>query len=388
MSARRKSAVYGLVAVATLLLLVSSLTVWSKRQLLNTDAWTSSSAQVLADPQVRAALSNKLVDLLYQRVDVAGELKTSLPPAAQGTAPAAAAALQTAAVRVVDAFLSTSRAQQLWENANRKAHTAIVNVLEGKPVGALSTSGGAVTLDLRPLLDRIETRLGVGDRLRANAPPNAGQIVLLRPDQLKVAQDAVRALRVLSVFLALTVLALYVLAVVLAQERRRSVLEVSGASMIFAGLVLIVVRRLVGDAIVDALVKTQAGKPPVRTIWLIETALLRDIAIGLIVYGLAALVAGWLGGATRPAVAIRRWLAPTFRERPLVVYAVVAALFLVVIAWGPASGSRRLLGVAVLAALLGLGVEVWRRQTLREFPSGVAAAPEEPEFEAQKPALT
>jgi hypothetical protein len=39
-----------------------------------------------------------------------------------------------------------------------------------------------------------------------------------------------------------------------------------------------------------------------------------------------------------------------------------------VIAFGPAAGSRRLLGIVVLAALVGFGLELWRRQTLREFP--------------------
>jgi hypothetical protein len=388
MSARRRVLVYGLVVLATLLLLVGSLTVFTKRQLLNTDAWTKSSAQVLADPEVRQALSTELVNLLYQRVDVAAELKSTLPPAAQRAAPAIAAALQTAAVRAVDALLTTGRAQQIWENANRRAHTALVRVLEGKSAGRVSTSNGDVVLDLTPLLDRISARIGIVGKARANAPPDAGKIVLLRSDQLDAAQKAVQALRVLSVFLLIAVLAMYVLAVYLARGRRRVLLEVSGASLVFAGLVLIVVRRLVGDAIVDSLVNTEANKPPVHHVWLIETQILGDIGVALFAYGLLVLVAGWLGGPTRPAFAIRRFLAPTFRDRPFVVYGVAAAVFLIVIAWGPTNATRQLVGIAILAALLGLGLEVWRRQTLREFPSSPEEVPEEKPLEGQKPALT
>jgi hypothetical protein len=389
MSARRSVAVYGLVVVATLLLIVSSLTVWTKRQLLDTTAWTNSSAEVLADPQVRQALSNRLVDLLYQRVDVQAEIKNALPPAAQGAAPAAAAAIQTAAVRAVNALLATPRAQKLWENANRRAHTAIVRVLEGKPVGHISTSGGDVVLDLRPLLDRISQRIGIVAKARANAPPDAGRIVLLRSDQIKAAQDAVQVLRVLSVFLVLVVLALCAVAVYLARGRRRTVLEVVGSAFIFSGLVLVIVRRLVGDAIVNSLVNTEANKPPVHKIWLIETQLLGDIAVALIAYGVLVVVAGWLSGPTRPAVAIRRFLAPTFRERPLVVWGVATLLYLIVIAWGPTGATRRLLGILVLGALFALAIEVWRRQIVREFPAGgPPSATGEPELEAQKPALT
>jgi hypothetical protein len=65
-------------------------------------------------------------------------------------------------------------------------------------------------------------------------------------------------------------------------------------------------------------------------------------------------------------------------------------LFLVFIAWGPSGGGRRLLGVLILAALLALGLEVWRRQTLAEFPAdGETPAPAPPaDAGASKGAMT
>jgi hypothetical protein len=47
---------------------------------------------------------------------------------------------------------------------------------------------------------------------------------------------------------------------------------------------------------------------------------------------------------------------------------VTALVFLLFIAWGPTGASRRLGGVILLALLTILAIEVWRRQTLREFP--------------------
>jgi hypothetical protein len=44
------------------------------------------------------------------------------------------------------------------------------------------------------------------------------------------------------------------------------------------------------------------------------------------------------------------------------------AVFLILLAWGPTSGDRRLLGVAILAATTAIAIEALRRQTLREFP--------------------
>jgi hypothetical protein len=392
-SKRRNVAVWTLVALATVLAFVSSLTVWTKRQLLDTKAWTNTSSELLADPEIRDALSIRLVDGLYQRVDVAAELRARLPKAAQGAAPAAAAALQTAAVRATEAFLATPRAQALWEQANRRAHGALIRVLEGKDVGPVSTANGAVVLDVRPLLGSIATRLGIEDKLRDRASPTTGLIVLLRSDQLGTAQTAVQTLKVLSVFLALVVLALYGIAIWLARGRRRFILQVTGASLFFAGLLVLIVRRIAGNAIVDSLVETRANREPVNHVWALETAMLRDIALALVFYGIAAIVAGWLAGPTRPAVWIRRSLAPTFRRSALAVHGVALAIFLIFVAWGPTGATRRLLGIVILYAVVVVGIEAWRRQTIREFPAEAASpvgadeADTSPE-PAKKPALS
>jgi hypothetical protein len=70
------------------------------------------------------------------------------------------------------------------------------------------------------------------------------------------------------------------------------------------------------------------------------------------------------------------------KEHPALVYAGAAVLFLIVIAWGPTAATRQLVGALILAALFFGGLEVWRRQAIRE-----AAASEPAPGDAQKPAL-
>jgi hypothetical protein len=389
MTLRRSIAVWTLIVLASLLALVSALTVWSKQQLLDTDKFTSSSAKLLANDEIRATLSARLVDLLNERVDVESQLEQKLPPRAKGAAPAIAAAIQNSAGQVINAFLGTAQAQQLWEQANRRAHGALVNVLEGKDAGPISTANGNVVLDLRPLIKRVAERVGVGERLKERAPPDAGEIVLLKSDQLDAAQKGVRALNALSSWLWLAVVALLALAVYLAHGKRRTMLEAVGFALLTVGVLVLIVRRFVGDWIVDSLVKVESSKPAVHAIWAIETDLLRDLALALVFYGLFALLAAIVAGPSRLAVGVRRSLAPTWRARPYVVWLVAGFLFLVFLAWGPAGGSRRLLGVLILAALLALGLEVWRRQTLREFPAGgEAPEPAAADPGASKGALT
>ena len=364
-------------------MLVSSLTVWAKRQLLNDQAWADSSSQLLANDEVRGAIAQKLSDGLFARVDVEAQLRERLPPRSKGAAPVLAAALQNnLGPAAANALLQRPRVQALWVNANRRAHAAVIKVLEGKDLGRngnISTANGEVTLDLRPAITRLATRLGVEDKLKANADPSAGQLVIMKSDQLSAAQTAVKTLKFLSSLVLLLVVALYALAIYLAHGRRRLLLGATGASLVFVGLVLASLRHFLGGAIVDALVKTEAYKHPVSVIWGIETSVLRDIAIILVVYGALVLLATVVAGPNRPAVAIRRWLAPSFRHHPIVIWLAALALFLILLAWGPTAGNRALLGVLLLAVTTAIAVEALRRQTLREFPEdpppAVAKAP-------------
>ena len=376
MSKKRGLLVWGLLVLATILLFVSSLTVWSKRQLLDDEAWAHSSTQLLANDEVRGAIAQKLSDGLFARVDVEAQLRERLPPRSQGAAGALAAALQnTVGPAAADRLLQRPRVQTLWENANRRAHAGVVKVLEGEDLGKngnISTVNGEVTLDLRPAITRLATRLGVEDKLKANADPDAGQLVIMKSSQLEAAQTAVKILKALSSLLLIAVVALYALAIYLAQGRRRLLLGATGASLVFVGLVVASLRRFLGDVIVDALVKTEANKHPVSVIWALETSVLRDIAIILVVYGALVLLATALAGPNRLAIGFRRSLAPSFRHHPIVVWTGALFLFLILLAWGPTAGDRRLLGVALLAATTAVAIEALRRQTLREFPEGRA----------------
>jgi hypothetical protein len=363
--------VWGVFAVATILLFVSSVTVWSKRQLLDDQAWANSSTQLLANDQVRGAIAQTLVDRLFEQVDVTAQVRAQLPKRAQGAAPALAATLANAAVRAADRLLQTQKVQTLWMNLNKRAHAGVVKVLEGKDLGKngnISTANGAVTLDLRPAITRLATRLGVEDKLKANADPTAGQIVIMKSDQLSAAQTAVKILKALSSLLVIAVFALFALAIYLAHGSRRVLLGATGASLVFVGLVIASLRRFLGGVIVDSLVKTQANKHPVSVIWGIETSVLRDIAVILVVYGMLVLLYTAFSGPNRPALAVRRWLAPSFRHHPVVVWAAGVVVFLILLAVGPTAGNRQLLGVALLAVTTAIAIEALRRQTLREFP--------------------
>ena len=362
---RRATAVWSLVVLATLLLLVGSLTVWVKRQALDTDAWTDASSRMLEDPEVQQALSLYLVNTLYDNVDVSARVAEALPEGRQGLAPVIAGGLQQVSQSAAQRLLASPRMQDLWVEANRRAHENLLAVLEGEDVRRFSTADGTVVLDLSPLIERFEGRLGFTDRL----PEDAGRITILESDQLDTAQTTVKVIKALSMLIVFVVLALYGLAIYLAEGQRRRILRASAAGFVLVGLLLLVVRRAAGDWVVGSLAETASVEPAGNAAWAIGTELLRDIGRALVAYGLVGLVAAWLGGPMSIAVDIRRRLAPFFRERPGTVFGVVGAAYLLLILWGPTAASRQLLGILLLGALVLFGVEMLRRQTLAEFPA-------------------
>src|SRR5215475_3811951 len=110
-SRRRSAAIWTLLVLSTLLLLVASMTVWSKRQLLNTDKFTSSATKVLSNDEIRATLSSRLVTLFGDRVDLQSQLEQRFPRA-KDVVPIVAAAVRNAVSGVVDDFLASAKAQE------------------------------------------------------------------------------------------------------------------------------------------------------------------------------------------------------------------------------------------------------------------------------------
>ena len=362
LSRKRAISVWTLVVVASILLLLSSLTVWVKRQALDTDAWTNASGQMLANDEIRQQLSIYLVDTLFS--DATARIEQALPANRAGLAPIISGALQNVAVDAADRILETPKAQALWKEANRRAHTRLIQVLEGKDTGAVQTTQeGEVVLDLSPLVQRLSGRFGI------QAAPDAGKITILHSGQLKNAQRALKVIKVLSVFLLVLVLFLYGLAIYLAHGHRRRLLRATAASFLLVGVLVLVIDRLTQGAVVGSLIKTDAIRPAGNAAWGIGTELLRNVAYALILYGVAGLIGAWLAGPTRLAVAARRRLAPVLEDQAWIVYGAVALLFLLLIAWGPTRATREWWGILLLGGLLFFGVAMLHRQTVREFPA-------------------
>jgi hypothetical protein len=385
LSARRRAVVWILIVLASLIALASVLTTWVDRQMLDTQSWREASAELIEDPEVREALSVYLVDQLYANVDVAADLEARLPDDLDRLAGPLAGALREPATEAVDRLLEAPRVQQLFINASSVAQEKLVNVLEDRTGHGITTGDGVVTLDLGEVVRTLGTELGVSSATLDRIPPDAGQLEIMRSDQLGAAQAGVKAVRVLSVWLLVLVLGLYALAIFLARGARRETLRNVGCALVLVGLAVLVVRRLTGNYAVDAL--TEPGsRDSGRRVWLIGTSILAQIGWAAVIYGVVITLGAVLAGPTAAAVAVRGRIAPVLNERPAIVWTAVAAVYLLLIAWGPTHALRTWWGIALLGVLVAGGIVALRHQTQREFAVTSEPAPASPADARPEPA--
>lgn len=374
LSRKRRIVVSSLVVLASILALVAIMTTWVKRQMLDNTAWNKATTQIVQDPKVQTAIATYTINQLYDNIDVGQALANRLPPNLKQLGPPLAGALEQPATQGVERLLTRPRVQQLFIRASTIAHQKLVNVLENKTGYGISTGSGEVTLDVHQMVVEIGTELGLPQDALAKLPDKAGTITLMKSNQLSAAQTGVQAVRQLSAWLLVAVLVLYGLAIYLARGARRATLRNAGISFALVGLIVLVIRRLLGNYVTSALA-SPGYEPATHRLWLIGTAILGQIGAAVLLYGLIAALGAIFAGPTSGAVWLRRRLAPVLNEHQEIVWGAVGFVYLLLVLWGGTHALRVWWGILLLAGLIALGVVALRRQTLREFPAGAAVVP-------------
>ena len=314
---------------------------------------------------MQTALSAYLVDQIYANVDVPAELEQALPAKAKPLAGPLAVTGQPYVERAIAAGLGRPRVVELWRNANLRAHTALLKILNGGS-GPFSTANGVVAIDLRPLVDQISSTLTQRTSGAVTLPPDAGRIVLLQSDQLSAAQSAVKVMRLLALPLLLLALVVYALAIYLSRSRR-STLRAIAFGGLAVGLVLVVVRRVLGDYFINSLTTVPDVRAAAHVTWYMATDRLASANITLCSVALLLLLGTWLAGPGRRATSTRHALTPYLRD-PSVAYGAYALVLLVLVIWAPVNAARDPVMILIIGALGAIGIESLRRIVVREFP--------------------
>jgi hypothetical protein len=367
----RRRTVKGLIVLGSLFAFVSVFAIWTERQALNTDEWVNTSGRLIQNQTIRETIGEYLVEQIYENVDVEKKVEEALEAVSgnfKELSGPAASGLRQVAGPAVEKVLETGTAQSLWETANRTAHEQLIAVLENKKE-AVDTANGEVKLNLGTLLTNLAGQVGLGQSLAEQLPPEAGQIKILKSNQLKTAQDIVVAIKGLALILSILTFLIFGLAIYLTQGGRWMTVLFSGVGLVVAGLLVLVLRHVAGSIVVDQLVTQQNVKPAANAAWSIGTSLMISIATTVIIVGVLFSAAGWLSSPTGSARGTRRVLAPALRDRYLpYCYGALVAILGIYLLSASGVGLRTFLTVVVIGAMAAFGVHELSRQTEEEFP--------------------
>ena len=365
--ARRASLIF-LLGFGCLLVALAVIAIFVRVTVLNTDRYVDAMAPIAASPAVQQAVADKLDTAITSRVDFDGLLREALPERADPLAPALAGGLQQAIRSRLDQFVASDNFQTLWDEANRRAHSRVVELISTGRSKRLALQGDTVYLDLGAAVDRVRQGLqerGL-DRLAAAIPPSVdGRVTLLQSDGLVKARRAVNVLEGLTI--VLPILALLCLAghVWLSRPRRRGLLRV-GLGLLLTSFLLLALLGIGKSAYLDAINADTLPRQAAADIFDSLIALLRTavriVAVAAILLAIIAVLIGRAGDITRRSRQTLQGLATDERvgwvaeHRGALQWSVVGLGVLVLVFWSaPTAGIVLLVAALVVAAVAVIG---------------------------------
>lgn len=308
--------------LACLLIVLTTIAVWTHQVVLNTDRFTNLAGKVMAEPAVIDPLSARISDQVVTALDVQTRLEARLPDAIKPLAGTLTLAVGSAIDQRLQVALQNPRIQAALQRTLAVTHAGIINLLRDKPdnvtvvdgyvtvqvfpvVGAALAelqAGGIIPADITlpdltspdapdVLAQRLQTALGV------TLPPDFGTIQLVKADRLLAARSAVQAFDIIVVAMIILTVVLVALALWLARDRRRMVVYLA-----IGTLIAFLIARLSIDGIEGALLSGIAQDDVAGAVRAVVDATVEDLRsltiIVVIVTGVVALVA-YLAG--RPA---------------------------------------------------------------------------------------
>jgi hypothetical protein len=354
-----------LTVMAILLALVGMVAFYVEHTALDEDGFEAISRQMIENDEIRTQVAAKSVDTLFENVDVEAAIAERLPPAQQRLAPVLTGLARSGADRAADAALERPRVQTVWVETTTATQRQLVRLLDDDTT-FIQTEGGAVVLDLRPIVIELGDQVAVIGKVAERLPESSGKIAIIDESQLETAQTITKVLRAVADWMWLLALVVAALAVWLARGRRRLEFRALAIGVLVVGLLLLAVRRFAGDYLVDSLVKDDAVKPAGHEAWSILTQTLADRAWVWIILGVVTLLGVWFVGDGARAARARGAAAPALESRATT-YVIAAGALLALVLVAPQI-ARGWLSALILIGLIVAGIEVVRNIVLRRPP--------------------
>jgi hypothetical protein len=240
-----------LLVLGMILTPITLVALFVKTEITDTSRYVQSVAPLSADPAIQAFVANDVTKRLFAQVNVRSYVDEALPPRAQQLAGPITSAIQGFVRDATLRVIQSAQFQKLWADANRIAHTQVVNVLTGKNSGAITaTANGEVTVDVSSVVQLVQQQLkttGIDLFSRIPTARVGGQIPIFQSKDLYKVRHAVGLLDTLAFVLPFAVLACFGGAILLSRNRRKGFIAAAVAfsvGALFLALVLAIGRSI------------------------------------------------------------------------------------------------------------------------------------------------
>ncbi|WP_406379000.1 hypothetical protein [Streptomyces sp. NBC_01618] len=299
-----------LILVAAVLTPLSIVSTWAKNQIGDTDNYVAMMAPLASDPDVQAAVSDRVTGAVMKHLDV----KALLADVAPTDRPVVDKALTrlsgplTAGVTgfvhaTVEKFVTSDAFATLWTDLNRAAQSAALKALTGSGNGAVKLTNDTVTIDLAPVIDRVKQRLvDRGLTIAAKIPEIHTDFTVLTSDAVGKAQKGFRALQIIGFWLPPVTLVLAAGGVLFAARRRRAL--VTTALAVAAGAAVLAVAMWLGRAFYLDTLPPEVSQPAAGSVFDALAGPARTLVRMVITLGIVVALAAWLTGAGHAATRV------------------------------------------------------------------------------------
>jgi hypothetical protein len=298
--------------LATILLIPALIGHWGHRTVIDGERYIATVGPLIEQPEVQEALATAVTDAVVAQVDTESQVGTLLgnlfPDAAftdQLAAPIAAG-INSLIGELVTKFVASDQFATVWIQLNTAAQKGVVLVLEGKDGGVVRLDGDNLVLDTSVALQAIQQKLvdsGITAAANITIPDSDRQIVLANTPGLAQIQTIYGLTSPILQWLPLVIALMLGGAILLARRRARTTVA-TGIVLLVSGIVMLIGLAVGQEAFTNQLAGTPWG--PAADVF--YSTLLDYLVAGtqaIVVLGAVVILAGWFGGRTRLARALR-----------------------------------------------------------------------------------
>ncbi|MFI1466477.1 hypothetical protein [Streptomyces wuyuanensis] len=301
-----------LIVIGCVLAPLSAVATWAKSEVGDTDRYVATVAPLASDPDVQAAVANRVTNVVMEHIDLPALLEDVAPadrPRLDALIGRLGGALENAVRSFVQSrtqdIVASEAFQRIWTEANRRIHAAVDKALTGSGGGAIELTDNAVKIDLAPVIEQVKQRLvNEGLTVAEKIPEIHTDFTVLQSEDVGRVKTGFRLLQLAGTWLPIVAVVLIAAGVLLSAHRRKALVAAAlgvavATALLGAGLTVF---RLI---YLDSLPKG-VSQPAATSVFDALVRFLRTTIRNIVMLGVVVALAAWLTGPGRYAGLVRQ----------------------------------------------------------------------------------